>query len=195
MKPRKPVSRLVNPSILRQLDRCLLRRLLEPSIEFLNKKGICLPPEMKKRKDYDFSKLSKALLDDDERPQELLHALEAVGKMSDIHGAEILKRDLPALGPNGDTPLKKMVTADLALHAYLDFPDIFESASLEKQVVDVRRYKCFVPANGVDISTACFEYHIMSDIEHELGALFGDKENGCDIIPSQATANVRFFWI
>lgn len=130
MKPRKPVSRLVNPSILRQLGRGLLRRLLEPFGDFLGKKGIALPPEVKKRKDYDFGVLSQALLDDEERPQELLNALEAVGKMSDIHGAEILKRDLAVAGSNGDEPPKKIVPADLALQAYLDHPELFTFGSM-----------------------------------------------------------------
>jgi hypothetical protein len=195
MKPRKPVSRLVNPSILRQLGRGLLRRLLEPFRDFLEKKGIDLPPEVKKRKDYDFGTLSKALLDDDDRPQELLHALEAVGKMSDIHGAEILKRDLSVAGADGEESPKKIVPADLALQAYLDHPELFESASMEKQVVDIRRYKCFVPVEGVDITKARFEPEVMAAVEREIGHFFGDEENGCQIIPSREAANVRWFVI
>jgi hypothetical protein len=195
MKPRKPVSRLVNPSVLRLLGRGLLRRLLEPFSEFLGKKGIALPPEVKKRKDYDFSALSKALLDDEERPQKLLNALEAVGKMADIHGAEILKREMVASNTNGQEPLQKVVPADLALQAYLDHPELFESASLEKQVVDVRRYKCFVPADGIDILSARFDPGVIALVEREIGKFFGDEEKGCEIIPSGEAANVRWFII
>ena len=84
MKPRKPISRLTNPKVLRQVDRGLLRRLLEKFSDFMQRRQIDLPPATKKRGDYDFTKLSKALLEDDERPDQLLIALEAVGTMADV---------------------------------------------------------------------------------------------------------------
>ena len=194
MKPRKPVSRLTNPSILRQIDRGLLRRLLGKFTAFFAKREIELPPENKKRGDYDFKKLSKALLDDDDRPDQLLLALEAVGTMADVHGAEILQRNL--VQEAGQTsPDKKAVAADLALRAYLDAPEAFDSALMEKRVVDTRRYRCFTPSLGVAIQDADFSDAKMEAIEKELSVFFGEPEGGCEIIPSGQTTNVRWFII
>ena len=196
MKARKPVSRLVNPSILRQLSRPLLRRLLEPYIEFLDAKDIALPPEVKKRKDYDFTVLAKALLDAEDRPAELLHALEAIGKMADIHGAEILSRSLMLGGEVAAAiRLKKAAAADVALSAYLDHMDVFQQALWEKQVVDTRRYKCFVPATGIDFSQARLTAATITYIERDIGQFFGDAIDGCQIITNDATPSTRWFII
>jgi hypothetical protein len=196
MKARKPVSRLVSPSILSQLSRPLLRRLLAPHIKFLEAHGVQLPPEQKKRKDYDFTALAKALLDADDRPPALLHALEAIGKMSDIHGAELLSRDI-RLTPEAASAirLRRAAPADLALYAFLDHRAIFDQALLEKQVVDTRRYKCFVPGARFDFSEARFTQAAFSAIEREIGHSLGDEEEGCQIIPSSATPNARWFII
>jgi hypothetical protein len=192
MKPRKPVSRLTNPKVLRQIDRGLLRRLLEKFSDFMQRHQIDFPPATKKRGDYDFTKLSKALLENDERPEQLLLALEAVGTMADVHGAEILQRSL--IQESGETaPDKKAVAADLALRAYLDDRDVFDSALMEKRVVDTRRYRCFTPAFGIEIQKADFSDAKMLAIEAELSAFFGDPDKGCEIIPSGQSSNIRWF--
>lgn len=196
MKARKPISRLVNPSILSQLSRPLLRSLLGPYSAFLNARGIALPPEARKRKDYDFTKLAKALLDAEDRPPALLHALEAIGKMSDIHGAEILSRDIE-LTPEQTARmrLRRAVPADVALYAFLEHREIFDQALLEKQVVDTRRYRCFVAGDRFDFSEARFTEAAFAAIERDIGRSLGDEEGGCQIIPSSATPNARWFII
>lgn len=194
MKPRKPISLLTNPKILRQIDRGLLRCLLEKFSDFLRKREIELPPATKKRGDYDFTKLSKALLDDDDRPDQLLLALEAVGTMADVHGREILHRNL--VRESGETaPGDDVVTADLALRAYLEDRPIFDLALMEKRVVDTRRYRCFTPAPGIKIQTADFSETKRAAIEKELSEFFRHPEGGCEIIPSGQSSRVRWFII
>ena len=194
MKPRKPISRLTNPKILRQIDRGLLRCLLERFSDFLRKREIELPPATKKRGDYDFTKLSKALLDDDDRPDQLLLALEAVGTMADVHGREILLRNL--LRERGQqAPDRDVVTADLALRSYLEDRQVFDSALMEKRVVDTRRYRCFIPAPGIEIQTADFSDAKMTSIEQDLSEFFRQPEGGCEIIPSGQSSRVRWFII
>lgn len=192
MKPRKPISRLTNPKILRQIDRGLLRRLLEKFTGFLGACGIELPPATKKRGDYDFKKLSSALLDDERRPEDLLLALESVGTMADVHGEEILRRTLTQ---EGGEPLPEgpAVPADIALMAYLETPDAFASALMEKQVVDTRSYRCFVPSPATDIARADFSPERMMAIEKDLSGFFGDPEDGCEIIPSGGSGSVRWY--
>ena len=197
MKPRKPISRLTKPSILRALDRSLLRRLLEKFSDYLTPLGIVPPPdEKKKRGGYDFKPLAAALLDEENRPDELVDALEAIGMLSDHHGVEVLHRVSKEFNLNTDTGEEKL-DADFALKAYLDTPHVFYSALSDKRAVDTKRYRCFTLQTGFSANPANLTDANLKVLEERFSKWFKSERRGkgCEIISGQDNADARWFVI
>jgi len=197
MKPRKPISRLTNPSILRNLDRGLLRRLMEKFSYYLTPLGIQPPPdEKKKRGGYDFKPLAAALLDEDNRPDELVDALEAIGMLSDHHGVEVLHRVSKEFNLDGSLG-GEHPDADFALKAYLDAPHVFYSALSDKRAVDTKRYRCFVLQTGFAPNTANLTDENLKALEERFSKWFKAERRGkgCEIIAGADHADARWLVI
>ncbi len=197
MKPRKPISRLTRPSILRVLDRPLLRRLLEKFSDYLTPLGITLPPdERKKRGGYDFKPLTAALLDEENRPEELVDALEAIGTLSDHHGVEVLHRVAREFNMVDKLGAMKL-DADFALKAYLDAPVVFFSALSDKRAVDTKRYRCFTLQGGFSADTARLTDEAIKSLELRFSGWFKSarRGTGCEIISGKDDNAARWFVI
>lgn len=197
MKPRKPISRLTKPSILRSLDRPLLRRLLAKFSSYLEPLGIEPPPdEKKKRGGYDFKPLAAALLDEDNRPEELVEALEAIGTLSDHHGVEVLHRVANEFDMAEKLEDMKL-DADFALKAYLDAPVVFFSALSDKRAVDTKRYRCFTLQDGFTANTANLTDPALKALEQRFSGWFKSarRGTGCEIISGKDDNDVRWFVI
>jgi hypothetical protein len=197
MKPRKPISRLTKLSILRALDRTLLRRLLAKFSDYLTSLGIALPPEEKKKRGgYNFKPLAAALLDEDNRPDDLVDALEAIGMLSDYHGVEVLHRvakEFDEVDKLGSAKLD----ADFALKAYLDAPTVFYSALSDKRAVDTKRYRCFTLQSGFSAHTANLTDDNVKALEERFSKWFLSERRGkgCEIIAGADKADARWFVI
>lgn len=196
MKPRKPISRLTNLRILRQVDRALLRRLLshEKFAQYVKDRGIGLPPETKKRGDYDFKPLAAALLDDENRPEELVDALESIGVMSDGQGVEALHRAARELGAEELLSSAK-IDADFAIKAYLDAAQVFYSALNDKKAVDTRRYRCFTLAEGRSADPSKLSPDNIKGMGERLSSWFEKNRRGAgsEILSGDERDGTRWF--
>jgi hypothetical protein len=176
------------------MSRFSLRRILEPHIGFLKEREIDLPPLEIKRGNYDFNKLSKTLMTDPQRPQQLMLALDRIGAMSDPHGAEILHRQLEK---QGKPVPHDIADHDLAATAYLEQPKLFSVALQQKQLVDTRKFRCFRALRDADLSSPKFDDPTMRAMETALSEWFKSSRRGegCEIIPAEPIDNCVWFMV
>lgn len=186
MKPRKPISRLTKPKILRTMSRKLLRGLLEPHQIFLESNAIELPPLERKRGNYDFNKLAKALCSAQDRPEELIRALEKIGLMADPIGADLLHRVCSA--NEIDVP-EDISDIDLSCACYINHQGFFAEALRKKQVVDTRKFRCFRAAQGVDTGSPRLSEQSLAALEADLVTWFEKKRRGqgCELVVADST--------
>lgn len=167
-------------------------RLLEPHKEFLKGTQIDLPPVERKKGNYDFNKLSKTLLTDPKRPDQLLLALDQIGIMSDPHGAEILHRRLEKKGQKVPSDVSDY---DLAAAAFLSDPALFSVALQQKRLVDTRKFRCFRACREADISSPKLDDSTMAAMERSLSNWFkgSRRSEGCEIIPAEPIDDCLWF--
>lgn len=186
MKPRKPISRLTQPKILRSINRTLLRCLLQRHSNYLESQGIELPPiKVQKRGGYDFKKLAQVLLDEKNRPNELVEVLEGIGMLSDRHGVEVLQRVAKEFGGFEDLN-EASIDADFALKAYLDKKEVFDIALSDKRAVDAKCYRCFMLKDEYELNLEHLTEDSIRSLEERFSTWFmgSRRGSGCEIIHS-----------
>jgi len=176
------------------MSRFSLRSILAPHIGFLKDRELDLPPLEIKKGNYDFNKLSKTLMTDPQRPDQLMLALDHIGAMSDPHGAEILHRQLEKQGKK--VP-HNMADHDLAATAYLEHPILFSVALQQKRLVDTRKFRCFRARRDANLLSPNLDQSTMLAMEANLSNWFKESRRGegCEIIPAEPIDGCIWFMV